>query len=289
MSRPTILVTGGNGQVGNELRVRARDFKKFNLLFIDREEVDLADSQAFNDFVEGKRFEYIINCAAYTAVDQAESDESYARLINAEVPAMLSNYCKENHTRFIHISTDYVFDGNNNRPLKETDSTNPISVYGKTKLEGEQAVMNTLQSSYVIRTSWLYSSFGKNFVKTMLKLATHKERLEVISDQIGTPTNGSDLANAILSIVDQIEKGNDNPGIYHYSNEGVTSWYDFAKVIFRLSKVKCEVMPIPSSQFVTAARRPVNSLLDKTKIKNQFNLTIPHWIDSLEKTILVLR
>lgn len=289
MNRPLILVTGGNGQVGSELKIRAAEFSNFNFLFIDKEDIDLTDSKALHHFLSTQSIDYIINCAAYTAVDQAEGDMKNAQLVNQEVPSVLADYCREHVIRLIHLSTDYVFDGTGNKPIIETDKPNPLSVYGKTKLDGEREILEKLNNAYIIRTSWVYSSYGKNFVKTMLRLGESKERLDVVYDQIGTPTNASDLAGVLLVIIQEIEAGNDNPGIYHYTNEGITSWYDFAVTIMKLANINCHVYPIPTSGFKTAAQRPAFTVLDKTKIKNQFKLEIPYWADSLEKTITILR
>lgn len=282
-------MTGGNGQVGSELKVQSTTFTEFEFLFVDKQDFDLTNSKEINLFLAKHRIKYIINCAAYTAVDQAEDDIRSAQLVNQQAPGAIADYCRGHDIRLMHLSTDYVFDGKGNIPISETEGPNPLSVYGKTKLAGEGEILSKLNDAYIIRTSWVYSSYGKNFVKTMLSLGENKERLNVVYDQIGTPTNANDLANVLLSIIQEIEAGNDNPGIYHYTNEGVTSWYDFATTIFHLANIKCKVSPIPTSDYKTAATRPAFSVLDKTKIKTQFKIEIPYWVDSLKKTILLLR
>jgi dTDP-4-dehydrorhamnose reductase len=289
LKRPLILVTGYRGQLGSEIVLASKNFKTFDFLHLDREEADLTIESSFLSFVGDKPINYIINCAAYTAVDQAEVDQENATRLNAGVPAMLADYCLKNNARLIHISTDYVFDGNGNTPIHEDTKPNPASVYGKTKLSGEDQILKRLSNAYILRTAWVYSVFGKNFVKTMLALAKQKKELNVIYDQIGTPTNARDLAMAILKIIDSVEKGFDQPGIYHYSNEGVTSWYDFSVAIFKLANVDCKVSPIFTKDYKTAAVRPLFTLLDKSKIKRTFNLSIPHWMESLEVTINELK
>lgn len=275
--------------MGSELKVRAAEFSNFDFLFIDKQEVDLTDSGALHGFLSTHSINYIINCAAYTAVDQAEADIKNAQLVNQQVPGLLADYCREHAIRLMHLSTDYVFDGTGNTPIAETEQPNPLSVYGKTKLDGEREILDKLNNAYIIRTSWVYSSYGKNFVKTMLSLGENRKELDVVYDQIGTPTNANDLAGVILGIIQEIDAGNDSPGIYHYTNEGVASWYDFAVAIMNMASINCKVYPIPTSGFKTAAQRPTFSVLDKTKIKNQFKLQIPYWADSLEKTITLLR
>ena len=289
MSKPLILVTGSRGQVGSELAKLSSDIPRFDFLYIDKDDVDLGDKVAFSDYTEGKKINYIINCAAYTAVDQAESDEANALLINAKVPGMLAEFCQTSNTRLLHISTDYVFEGNGNVPLTELNQPNPSSVYGKTKLQGEKEILDKLNNAYIFRTAWVYSVFGKNFLKTMLSLAKTRAQVSVVYDQVGTPTNARDLAWMILTVIENIELGNDFPGVYHYTNEGVTSWFDFATAIFKIADLPTDVAPIPTSDYRTAAKRPVFSVLDKTKIKKTFNISIPHWMESLEKTINELK
>lgn len=271
--------------MGNELKRLSGQYHSFDFLFIDKNDVDLTTEKAFVDFANQYQLTYLINCAAYTAVDLAEKENEIAHKVNAAVPFMLARYCQQNNIKLIHISTDYVFDGSGNVPLTETNLTNPLSVYGVTKLEGESRVLECLPDAYVIRTSWVYSVFGKNFLKTMVTLGKQREELRVVFDQIGSPTSAGDLADAILKVIERIEAGDDFPGIYHYSNEGVTSWYDFAVEIMKRANLPCKVIPILTSEYPTPARRPGFSVLDKTKIKKAFKLTIPHWTTSLEKTI----
>ncbi len=265
-----ILVTGSNGQLGSELKILLPD-----AVFTDSAELDITDLTAVINFVQTNNINTIINCAAYTAVDKAEDEPELAAKVNAIGPENLAKTgCK-----LIHISTDYVFDGCGHKPYLPDDTTAPISVYGKTKLAGEQAVLLLSKEAIIIRTAWLYSSFGNNFVKTMRRLGTERESLNVVADQIGTPTYAKDLAEAIVSILPQVNE--QNKGVYHYTNEGVCSWYDFAHEIMELSELKCKVCPIPSSSYPTKAKRPFYSVLDKSKIKQTFNITIPHWKEVL--------
>ena len=263
------LITGSKGQLGIEISKLLP-----NVILTDVNELDITNSSAVLDFVEKNNIETIINCAGYTNVDKAEEDKELAYKINVEGPKNLALTNK----KVIHISTDYVFDGSKNQPYIETDIPNPKSVYGKTKLEGEIEVLKN-PNSIVIRTAWLYSTNGKNFVKTMKKLGEEKESLNVVYDQIGTPTNATDLAKAIVSIAPQINKN--NSGIYHYSNEGVCSWFDFATEIMNYFNLKCKVNPILSSEYPTKANRPFYSVLNKQKIKDTFNIKILHWKEAL--------
>lgn len=286
----SILVTGGDGQLGNELRQLSVQYSDYTFTFIDRSELDLSNTEDIRSYLMDKSFDVIISCAAYTAVDKAESEQTLAGEINTTAVATLAKIAKEKGISLIHISTDYVFDGNNFKPYVETDLTNPQSIYGQTKLDGEQAMLAiNPANSLIIRTSWLYSSFGNNFVKTMLRLGREREELGVIFDQVGTPTSARDLAQAVLSIIQHpalyVQK---TAEIYHFSNEGVCSWYDFAKTIFELSDVHCHVKPIETKDYPTPAKRPHYSLLNKAKIKNTFGLTIPYWKDSLQECLVVL-
>ncbi len=282
-----ILVTGSSGQLGSEFREIAAKYS-YNFFFTDRAELDITDEQKIRNFIETNNINVIINCAAYTAVDEAESDKEQADAINHKAVKFLATIAKENNIKLIHISTDYVFDGKNYRPYIETDSTAPNSVYGTTKLDGEKALQKiNPKNSIIIRTSWVYSSFGSNFVKTMLRLGSQKEELGVIFDQVGTPTYAKDLAKAILEIVPQLNSC-DKVEIYNYSNEGVLSWYDFAKEIMRMAKRNCKINPIESSEYPTPASRPHYSLLNKSKIKKEFEIGIPFWKDSLNECLIVL-
>jgi dTDP-4-dehydrorhamnose reductase len=239
------------------------------------------------DFFENQKFDAIINCAAYTAVDKAESEAELADAINHRFVAMLAKIAKRDDSKLIHISTDYVFNGQNHRPYVENDPTDPQGIYGKTKCAGEKAILDVSpKNTIILRTSWVYSAHGNNFVKTMLRLGRERETLSVIFDQVGTPTYARDLASAILDILPQINNG--KPEIYHYSNEGAASWYDFAAAIFELSDIPCQVNPITTDQYPTPASRPHYSLLNKAKIKNDFNLKIPYWRDSLKECLVKL-
>ena len=278
---PNLLITGSNGQVGREFKRLSSEFKKgFSYHFTDREELDITDEQAIQDFMAHHAIDIVINCAAYTAVDKAEEEETLATKINAEAAGFLAKACHENNAFLIQLSTDYVYDNQANRPMIETDACQPKSVYAKTKLEGERLVQSFTDRHIIIRTSWVYSTFGNNFVKTMVRLGQERDALRIIFDQIGTPTYARDLARAILQIIRQ-DNYLSNPGIYNYSNEGVTSWYDFALAIFAWQDIDCIVTPILSSSYPTAASRPHYSVLDKSKFTTTFGLSIPHWQDSL--------
>lgn len=278
-----ILVTGSNGQLGSEIKELSSEYL-YNFYFTNRDELDITDDEAIRNFIKTKDIKAIINCAAYTAVDKAESDQENAEMINHQAVKNLAQRAKEQNIKFIHISTDYVFDGTNHKPYMETDITNPQGVYGKTKLDGEKALLAiNPKDSIIIRTSWVYSSYGANFVKTMLRLGREKESLGVIYDQIGTPTYAKDLAKAILEILPKVK--NETLEIYNYSNEGVLSWYDFAKEIMRMAKLDCKINPIETKDYPTAAKRPHYSLLNKAKIKSTFNLEIPYWKDSLDECL----
>ena len=275
-----ILVTGSNGQVGSEIKELASNYP-YNFFFTNRSNIDITNKDDIRNFCQTNSINVIINCAAYTAVDKAESDMENADLVNRKAVKKLSIVAKELNIKLIHISTDYVFDGKNFKPYVEEFQTNPQSVYGKTKLDGENELLdiNPL-NSIIIRTSWVYSYYGNNFVKTMLRLGKEKEELGVIFDQIGTPTYATHLAKTILDIIPQIE--NSKVEIYNYSNEGVLSWYDFAKEIMKMAKLNCKINPIETYQYPTPAKRPHFSLLNKSKIKSKFNLEIPYWKDGLD-------
>jgi dTDP-4-dehydrorhamnose reductase len=286
-NKPSILVTGANGQLGNELQMLAPDFPGYNFLFVIREELSVADGDATAKYFSEHAIDYCINCAAYTAVDKAESDSANAFLINTDAASTLATICKKNNTQLIHISTDYVFDGTACQPYKETDKTNPVSVYGKSKLQGEVSALENCPSAIIIRTAWVYSSFGNNFVKTMLRLMREKGSINVVNDQLGCPTYAADLAAAIMQIIAS-GQSRDNPGIYHYSNAGITNWYEFAIAIKRITGSGCAVNPITTAQYPTAAKRPGYSVLDTSKIKEVFSISIPAWEDSLRKCLALL-
>ena len=275
-----ILVTGSNGQVGSEIRELSSDYS-YNFFFTDRNNIDITCKDSIKDFCQANNINVIVNCAAYTAVDKAETDIENADLGNRKAVKKLSIVSKDLDIKLIHISTDYVFDGKNFKPYCEEFQTNPQSIYGKTKLDGENEMRDiNPKNSIIIRTSWIYSYYGNNFVKTMLRLGKEKEELGVIFDQIGTPTYAKDLAKIILDIVPQID--NQKVEIYNYSNEGVLSWYDFAKEIMKMAKLNCKINPIETYQYPTPAKRPHFSLLNKNKIKSTFNIEIPYWKDGLD-------
>lgn len=275
-----VLVTGSSGQVGNEIKAISSDYS-YNFFFTDRNNIDITSKDSIKEFCKTNNINVIINCAAYTAVDKAQSDEINADLINRKAVKKLALVSQELNIKLIHISTDYVFDGKNFKPYCEEFQTNPQSIYGKTKLDGENEMRDiNPKNSIIIRTSWVYSYYGNNFVKTMLRLGKEKEELGVIFDQIGTPTYAKDLAKIILDIVPQID--NQKVEIYNYSNEGVLSWYDFAKEIMKMAKLNCKINPIETYQYPTPAKRPHFSLLNKNKIKSTFNIEIPYWKDGLD-------
>ena len=281
---PNILVTGSYGQLGSEIKVLSSNSDD-TLFFTDANELDITDKKAIESFIETNQIDVIINCAAYTAVDKAEEDEELADKVNHLAVKYLAEVSCDRDIKLIHVSTDYVFDGKNYKPYVEDDATNPPSVYGKTKLDGEKALFEVApKNSIIIRTSWVYSSFGANFVKTMLKYGKERDELRIIYDQVGTPTYARDLAMAILDIMPQLD--NEKPEVYHYSNEGVLSWYDFAKEIMKMAKIECDVVPIETHEYPLPAPRPHYSLLNKRKIKKTFNITIPFWKDSLSECLI---
>lgn len=283
-----ILITGSNGQLGSELRKISGEFPAFRFIFTDVDELDITNADILAEFIEHNAIDVVINCAAYTAVDKAESDPGAAMLINYHAVENLIAACKEHETFLVHISTDYVFDGNGTKPYKEQDATSPASVYGKSKLAGENAILSCLSKGMIIRTSWLYSTFGNNFVKTILKKGEEKGTLNVVSDQVGCPTYARDLARMILDILPGALSIN-KPEIFHFSDEGYCSWYELAKEAIFLSGIDCTVNPVSSEQYPQIAPRPRYSILDKTKIKTRFQLEIPHWKESLANCIKTLK
>lgn len=273
-----IVVLGASGQLGSCLKKISAERNLTDISFPSEEQANILDKDLLDKLFSTEKPQYVINCAAYTAVDKAEDDVDTCRKVNRDGAAYIAAVCKKYQAALIHISTDFVFKGDVPKLLSETDPAEPENIYGLTKLEGEAAITEILPEHYTIRTSWLYSEFGNNFVKTMLRLGRERDQLGVIVDQVGSPTYAIDLANVILDIVDS---GNKAYGIYHYSNEGVTSWYDFAKAVFDISNTDVTLNPVKTSEYVTKAVRPAYSVMDKTKIKSTFSIQIPNWRDSL--------
>lgn len=285
-----ILVTGANGQLGSELRTLAAQGAPYRFLFTDTGTLDIGDREAVLAFLHENRPEYIVNCAAYTAVDQAEDEPELCYRINRDAVGNLADGAARTGARIVHVSTDYVFDGTHHTPYREDDAPAPDSVYGRSKYEGELRLLAACPQSVILRTAWLYSASGRNFVKTMLRLAGERDEIRVVADQIGTPTYAADLAAVILTVIDRSEAGCFHPGLYHYSNEGVCSWYDFAVFILQAAGFgRCRVVPIETADFPAKARRPFYSVLNKSKIKHTYGLGIPHWSDSLARCLQALR
>ena len=282
-----ILVTGASGQLGNEFRRIAGDYPSLLFTFLSRNEVSITDTEAIDKLFADNRFDYCINCAAYTAVDKAESEQEEAFAVNAQAAAMLAGICFKYNCGFIHFSTDYVFDGNGNKPYRETDPVHPVSVYGGSKLEGEKLVMRENPNAAIIRTSWVFSSFGKNFVKTMIRLMQEKEQLKVVNDQFGCPTYAGDLASMVLTMI--CSSKSIVPGIYHFCNEGITNWYLFASDIKSRINSACEILPIETKEYPTPAKRPAYSVLDCSKVKSTYAVSIPTWQDGLARCIKLLQ
>jgi len=284
-----ILVTGKNGQLGKSIHKLVTNTEQTDdFVFVGREELDLSDGNNIAHYFEGNAFDIIINCAAYTAVDKAEEEKDLANQVNHLAVKQLAQIAKNQQAKLIHISTDYVFDGESDKPYTETDVTNPINVYGKTKLAGEQALKEIMPTdAIIIRTSWVYSEYGNNFVKTMLRLGQERDELSVVSDQIGSPTYATDLANAILDIVQNVafKEAEHEMQVYHYSNEGEISWYEFAQVIFKISGTVCKINKIQSKDFSTATERPMYTVLNNSKIITQCKITQLNWKKSLERSL----
>ncbi|MCT4590920.1 MAG: dTDP-4-dehydrorhamnose reductase [Carboxylicivirga sp.] len=286
-----ILVIGSEGQLGLEIKNKHSELKNAEFSFTSLKTLDVTDSLKLTETIKQKNYSYIINCTAYTAVDKAEDEQELAHKINAEALKNIAQSANQIKAKVIHVSTDYVFDGTNHQPYIETDNTAPTSMYGKTKLEGEISLLNNNEDSVIIRTSWLYSMHGNNFVKTMIRLGKERDDLGVIFDQIGTPTYAGDLAEVILQIIKH-DMNNTilfKPGIYHYSNEGVASWYDFTLAIHREMGLICNVKPIETKDYPTPAPRPNYSVLNKSKIKKAYQIEIPYWLDSLKKCLAELK
>lgn len=276
-----VLVTGANGQLGKSIHRIAKDYPELKFVFTDVAELDITNGEAVDAFFQSNKIAYCINCAAYTAVDKAEEAVDKAFLINAKAVKNLAESCRNSGTVLIHISTDFVFDGSKRTPYVEEDTPNPLSVYGKSKLKGEQFIQEILDRHFIVRTSWLYSEYGNNFVKTMLRLAETRDEISVVNDQIGSPTYAGDLASFLLEIINKPSK---DYGIYHYSNEGSLSWYDFAVEIFKQHKKAVRVVPIPTSAYPTAAKRPAYSVMSKSKIKKSLNWEVSLWSENLKNS-----
>ncbi|WP_316735320.1 dTDP-4-dehydrorhamnose reductase [Pedobacter aquatilis] len=281
-----ILVIGAGGQLGQCLKTVAERRGISDIVFPVEQEANILNEELLNTLLEKEKPAFVINCAAYTAVDKAEDEKDLAKAVNETGAGNLAKACKSVDAALVHISTDFVFEGNEVKLLQEEDEAKPINIYGVTKLDGEKAVMSILDKYFILRTSWLYSEYANNFVKTMLKLGSERDELGIIADQVGTPTYAIDLANTIFDIIDS---KSESYGLYHYSNEGVTSWFDFAKAIFDISGTQVKANPIPGSAYPTKATRPAFSVMDKSKIKSTFNISIPYWRDSLEECISKIR
>ena len=277
-----ILITGANGQLGSEIKKIHKTYPQHRFFFTDVQELDISNAREVKNYIEAKQIETVINCAAYTAVDKAEEEESKAHLINGEAPGILAHAISQQKGKLIHVSTDYVFNGKTYTPYKETDQPNPDGAYGRTKRAGEEAILDNNTNAFIVRTSWLYSEYGKNFVKTMIRLGKEKEDIGVISDQVGSPTYALDLASFVLKLA-QLEA--EGTTIYHYSNEGVCSWYDLAVEIMNYKGYQCQVKALETHEYPTPASRPPYSVLNKTKIKYDLSIDVPHWRSSLEKCL----
>lgn len=292
-----ILVSGKNGQLGKELQDIASSHPKFQFIFFDKEELNIADEQAMENIFQKYTPSFFINCAAYTAVDKAETEQEKSYKINAEAVGNIAKQCHQFKTKLIHVSTDYVFDGKGEKPYKDDDETNPVNYYGYTKLKGEELALRNNKDTIIIRTSWVYSKYGNNFVKTILRLMNERKEINVVNDQFGSPTYAKDLAQAIVEIVNcenvneahipQLTAHSSN-GIYHFSNAGIISWYDFAVAIKELKQLDCTVNPIPTSAYPTPAKRPAYSGIDKTKITDTFHIQIKNWRESLQDCLKLL-
>lgn len=280
-----IVVTGANGQLGRSIRRLSVEHRELDFIFTDIDSLDIGNRDAVLAFAETHPVDFIVNCAAYTAVDKAEEEEEQCRRINTDAVAYLGEAAQHIGARILHVSTDYVFGGDSYMPYQESDPVSPTSVYGRTKLAGEKALSAVCPDAIIVRTAWLYSEYGHNFMKTMLRLGAERPEIRVVNDQIGSPTYAGDLAEAILSLLEKERQGEQNSGIYHYTNEGVCSWYDFAHSIIRIAGLSAKVIPIPTREYPTAAKRPAYSVLSKEKIKREYHWVIPHWEDSLRKCL----
>lgn len=282
-----ILITGSKGQLGNELRTLYGKYPEFKFTFTDVEELDITDMKAVAEFMDNQHPEVVINCAAYTAVDKAEQEPELALKINSLAVRNLSNACGEFNALLMHVSTDYIFGGTGHRPYIETDTPDPVSSYAKSKYAGETQMLSSCQNGIIIRTSWLYSSFGNNFVKTVMKVGKERGSMNVVYDQVGSPSYAKDLASAILAIIPAL-KSHEGVEIFHYANEGVASWFDFARAVVEFSGISCRISPIETKDYPLPASRPFYSVLNKAKIKERFGIEIPYWRDSLEDCIKII-
>lgn len=283
-NKKIILVTGANGQLGMEFRAIAGNYPDYDFIFVSRQDFPIDNFGAVESFLQSTHIDFCINCAAYTAVDQAESDRGNAFYINGAAAGNLARLCNIHGVRFVHFSTDYVFNGKSEKPYLETDATDPVNGYGESKLNGELEIIKNNPDAIIIRTSWVYSSFGKNFVKTMMKLMTERESISVVNDQFGCPTYANDLAAAVMQIIQQ----ENIPGIYNYCNSGTINWFQFAEAIKEIARLNCTINPIPTSAYPTPARRPAYSVLDTKKIRDTFKIQIPAWKDSLTSCMKLL-
>jgi dTDP-4-dehydrorhamnose reductase len=279
-----VLVTGSNGQLGNELRELEKEYPQYNFFFTDMDELDISNEEKINSFIKSNKIETLINCAAYTNVEKAESDKQQAMLINATAVKFLAQACGKHNVLLLHISTDFVFEGKTYKPYTENDTASPKSIYGKTKLDGEIEVIFNAKRALIFRTSWLYSSYGNNFVKAIAEKAKTTQELKVVYDQIGTPTYAADFARVLLDIIPKVPP-KIRTEIYNYSNEGVTSWYDFAQAIVEIKKLDCKVEAVLAKDYPSDVQRPFFAVLNKARIKKDFGITIPHWRESLEKCL----
>jgi dTDP-4-dehydrorhamnose reductase len=286
--KATILVTGANGQLGSDIKQLSLQYPTYNYLFTTKDDLAIENEDAVEAFFEKQQINYCINCAAYTAVDKAEAEKEKAFLINADAAGILASICNVHQTKLIHISTDYVYDGNALHPLKEEDTVAPLNVYGWSKLKGEELVLSKYPSALIIRTSWVYSVYGNNFVKTMLRLFKEKESLTVVNDQQGSPTYAADIAATIMKFIEGMENKNEYSGIVNYSNSGVTTWFDFALAIKEFINSTCKISAVPTTQYPTPAKRPPYSVLDTSKIRSMLDTEIPFWKDSLHKCLTLL-
>lgn len=286
-----ILVTGANGQLGNELRRLCKNYPGLEFIFTDVDMLDITNPDAVSVFMEASKPAIVVNCAAYTDVDGAEENVKTVRKINALAPQVLAAACAMQNAFLIHISTDYVFDGNASKPYVEDDNTNPINVYGSSKLEGEEKIKTVFDDYVIIRTSWLYSEYGHNFMRKMVDLGNERDELKVVNDQFGSPTYARDLANTIIDIIIKsiLNPQAYLPGVYHYANQGSCSWYEFAQEIFKLQDIQCKLIPVSSDEFPTKAKRPQYSVLDTSRVRESFGIGIPNWRDSLKECLLSKR